>query len=100
LKNTEKALGSQHYELVRNWVMGNMIAGPCRFVLVNLGPSSLFLDKNSERLKQFVESLGVIEGKREFSCLSWEALSNDKTLFDKEIRNYLQSRLELKSEAR
>jgi len=99
-RNTEKALESRHYELVRNWVVGNMIAGHCRFTLLNLGPSVLFVDKNSERLKQFVESLDAIEGKREFRCLSWETLIDDQTLFDKDIRKYLQLRLELKTGAR
>ncbi len=85
------AIKSKHYELIRNWTIGNIFSDGKIFTLINLGPNSLFYDKNKSRLDYFEDS---IADKSRFRKIAWEdilaKLENDRN--DSEIIENLLSR--------
>lgn len=68
IKNAKE---SGHYELIRNWTIGNMLNTTARFRLINLGPEVLFHNKNKSQLIQFKNALS---NPSSFQLLTWESL--------------------------
>lgn len=91
--NEEKAIISCHYELIRNWSIGNCISSDLPFHLVNLGKENLFKDKNSAKLKLFTESLALQSGMREFKKLTWKEVVSSNLFDGQEVESYLRARL-------
>jgi len=95
-KDNVMVYDSGHYELIRNWVIGNSLISDTPFYLINLGYTSLFNDKNQKKLELFSNSLNCIEGKRVFRKVSWEYLLNSNLFSDSDILNYLNDKLKIK----
>lgn len=91
-RDIDKAKSSQHYELVRNWSIGNAISTPDKFLLVNLGKQKLFTDKNATLLQQFKESLHQDE-KSQFAQLSWENVISRIDEQDSQLQEYLLEKI-------
>ena len=62
---------SKHYELARNWTIGNMFTESKDFKLINQGPSKLFYNDDKELLQKFENSLNDSD---RFEKLSWEKI--------------------------
>jgi hypothetical protein len=77
------------YELARNWRIGHEMAGDWPFVLINLGPQTLFTD---DRLSRFVASLRTSKSRR-FLTVGWNQLITAAELPDRHyIRAFLRER--------
>ncbi|OPL18632.1 MAG: hypothetical protein AVO35_04680 [Candidatus Aegiribacteria sp. MLS_C] len=87
--NVAKAKSSQHYELVRNWSIGNALSEGCNFTLINLGKESLFTDRNASKLQLFKESLNCNK-RRQFAQVSWEEILNRLEERDSQLKEYLK----------
>lgn len=70
-KNKEMLINSKHYELARNWTIGNMFTESKDFKLINQGPSKLFYNDDKELLQKFENSLNDSD---RFEKLSWEKI--------------------------
>lgn len=74
------ATKSKHYELIRNWTIGNEFSKGKVFTLYNLGPRNLFCDSNKNGLEDFSDS---IVDKSRFRKITWEEiflkLENDRS---------------------
>lgn len=90
--NLAKAQSSQHYELVRNWSIGNALSENDSFTLINLGKESLFKDRNASKLKFFKESLNCNE-KHQFAQVSWEEIIDRLEEGDSYLRDYLEEKV-------
>lgn len=90
-RDNSLAIKSKHYELIRNWTIGNIFSKEKVFTLINLAPLSLFCDKNKTELEYFENS---IVDKSRFIKISWEEilikLKNDRC--DSEIMEDLLTR--------
>lgn len=67
----EMLINSKHYELARNWTIGNMFAEYKDFKLINQGPERLFNNNDNNLLQKFEKSLSK---PTSFEKLSWEKI--------------------------
>lgn len=87
----EMLINSKHYELTRNWTIGNMFAETKGFKLINQGPSKLFYNEDKELLQKFENSLLNLNN---FEKLSWEkVIDNINESVDSDFIAELKRRL-------
>lgn len=85
-------LESGHYELFRNWAFAYTLSKGQEFELINLGPKSLFSNKDSSKLTRFENSLKAQNGR--FTKLTWQETISKILLaqHDQWFQDYLTSR--------
>jgi hypothetical protein len=85
------ARSSGLYELVRNWRIGCQLAENRPFVLINLGPASLFKNVFSDSMSRFCES--IPQGPmRRFMKVTWQQFLGGISKQPEWFRAYVQDR--------